>query len=310
MRSCRDSFALCWRVIFFSQPVEGVVEQLGYVEAINHPLRLGQERRTGVVERQPHIDAIGEHLGPLRRRETLQALASSRLVAARHDRQHFGLLRLRQIGQDGHVQLVPLFQAEFIHADMLDDALRIDRFGVAELVPHDARHRFRGNAQTPGHFRFVAADQQTQHMLFEAIRIAGLLAFEGRNQILAMMAVRAAMERRRVRPEPRLAEHVEIAHDPRLAGELQMGFALMAAARARAALGPRPSDLEAVRFAAALVAGDFHALRQIDVDGDAGHGRPWHWTFPPRVSAAGPSKPSSLKKPGRREKPTFPGVRG
>src|ERR1700677_1619645 len=49
----------------------------------------------------------------------------------------------------------------------------------------------------------------------------------------------------------------------------------MATALAAAAFGPHPIDLEAMGLAQALVTGDRDAFGQVDVDGDAGHGRPW-----------------------------------
>lgn len=250
------------------------------MEPIDHRLGLRQQGRTGFVVGGPHVHTITQHLVTLLGREQIQTSYGCFLVAARHHRQHFGMLWITQIGHDGHVQLVTFLQADLVHADIRDDALRIDRqrLAIAQLVLHDEAHRFRRDAQTPGHFGFVGANEHTQHQLLEAIGVAGLLAFERGQEIVAVMAFRAAMEHGLVAEEGRLAEHVEIAHDPHFA-HVEIGFwtrrldGFATWTAARRWQGPR--NFDTVRLGQAMVAGDGNAVGQIDVDGEVGHGRPW-----------------------------------
>src|SRR5579884_3283942 len=101
LRSARVSFALYARVIFFPLGVDRLVEQLGDVEAVHHRPRLGQQRLTGVVEGLPHVRPVRPHPAPLTFAELSQALPPRRLVAALGDRQHLGVLRVAQVGQEG-----------------------------------------------------------------------------------------------------------------------------------------------------------------------------------------------------------------
>src|SRR5882672_10994973 len=86
----RDSFALYWRVIFFSLAVDRVVEQFGHMKPINHPCRVGQELGTHAGVGCPHVDAITAHALTLLFRQTLQALRRCRLIAPLDHRQHLG----------------------------------------------------------------------------------------------------------------------------------------------------------------------------------------------------------------------------
>src|SRR5208283_2769121 len=65
LRSARDSFALYARVIFFSQPVEGLIPQLGHVKTVRDALGVGEQRLAGVVERLPHVHPVAAHLSAL-----------------------------------------------------------------------------------------------------------------------------------------------------------------------------------------------------------------------------------------------------
>ena len=250
------------------------------MEPIDHRLGVFQQRPTGLVVGGPHVHTITQHLVTLLGREQHQARRGCFLVAARQHRQHFGMLWITQIGHDGHVQLVAFLQADLVHADIRDDTLRIDRqcLVIGQLVLHDETHCFGRDAQTPGHFRFVGTDEQAQHQIFEAIGVAGLFAFERRQEIVAMMAFRAAMESGLVAEESRLAEHIEIAHDTHFAN-VEIGFwtrrfdGLAAWTATRGRQGPR--NFDAVRLGQAMIAGDGDAVGQIDVDGEVGHGRPW-----------------------------------
>lgn len=250
------------------------------MEPINHRLGVLQRLSARLVIRRPHVDTIAKHLVPLCRRKQIQASLARFLVAARLHRQHLGILRIGQVGHDGHVQLVALLQTDLIHADICDHTLRIDRHGLAvgQLVLDDETHRLRGDAQSPRHFGFVGADEHPQHLFLEAIGVTGVLAFERRQEIVAMMAFGTAMENGLIAEERGLPENIEIADDAHFA-LVEIGFqacrldglATWTAAR----FGQRPRDFDAVSFGEAMIAGDGDVFGQVDVDGEVGHGRPW-----------------------------------
>lgn len=123
------------------------------------------------------------------------------------------MLRITQIRQDGYVQLVALLQTDFIHANVCDHAFRIDRQGlvVGQLVLDDETHGFRGDAKSPRHLGLVGADEHLQHPFLKAKGVCRLFAFERRQQVVAMMAFRAAMENGLVTEKRGLAENIEIA---------------------------------------------------------------------------------------------------
>ncbi len=250
------------------------------MEPIDHRLGVLQERPARLVVGGPHVHTITQHLGTLLGREQVQARRGRFLVAARHHRQHLGIPRIAQIGHDGHVQLVTFLQADLVHADIRDHALRIDhqRLAVGQLVLHDETHRLRGDAQAPGHFRFVGTDEQPQHQFLEAIRVTCVFAFERRQEVVAMMAFGAAMKDGLIAEEGGLPENVEIADDTHFA-LVEIGFRACRfdgfAARTAARFGQRPRNFDAVRIGQAMIAGDGDAFGQIDVDGEVGHGRPW-----------------------------------
>ena len=83
--------------------------------------------------------------------------------------------------------------------------------GVGQLVADDQADRLGGDAQPAGDFLLVAADQQPQHLLLEAVGVAGVLALEGRDQVLAVVAPGAAVEGGLVDPEAGLAPEVQVA---------------------------------------------------------------------------------------------------
>src|SRR5438874_10860168 len=82
-RSARDSFALYARVIFFSQPVEGFIPQLGHVKAVRDASGVWQRLLACLVEGRPHIHAVAVHLRPLLGRQAFQTGTSGRLVTPR-----------------------------------------------------------------------------------------------------------------------------------------------------------------------------------------------------------------------------------
>jgi hypothetical protein len=96
---------------------------------------------------------------------------------------------------------------------------------------------FGRNAQPPGHFFLVAADEQAQDLLLEAVGVAGVLALEGWDDILAVVTPRAAVEGRLISPEAGLAADVQVADDLYPVAELEVGLVLPPTAVAATALG-------------------------------------------------------------------------
>lgn len=250
------------------------------MKAINRRLGVFQQRPTGLVIRRPHVHAITQYRITLFGCEQMQTRLGCFLVAPWHHRQHARILWITQIGHDGHIQLVAFLQADLVHANVRDDTLGIDhqRLAVSQLILHDETHRVRGDAQTPGHFGFVGADEHLQNVLLEAIRVAGVLAFEGRHEIMAMMTLGAAMKDRLITKESGLSQDFEIADDAHFANVesgFQTGRLDVFATWTATGFGPAPRNLDAVSFGQAVIAGDGDAFGKIDVNGEVGHGRPW-----------------------------------
>ncbi len=267
-------------MIFFSHTIDGFTKQLRDMESIYHRLGVLQQLSTGLVVGCPHVHTITKHPLPLLGREQIQASRGRFLVAARLHRQHLGILRITQIGHDGHVQFVAFLQADLVHADIRDDALRIhhQRLAVGQLVLHDETHGLCRDAQSPRHLGFVRADEHLQNSFLEAIGVTGVFAFERRQEIVAMTAFGAALKNRLIAEEAGLSENVEIADDTHFTNvEIGFqacrlnGFATWTAAR----FGRGPRNLNAVSVSAAMIPGDGNAFGQIDFDGEIGHGRPW-----------------------------------
>ena len=245
-------------MIFFPLPVHGLVELLGDVEAVHDRLGVGQQPPAGVVERLGHVRPVRLHLPPLSLGQLLQALPARRLVPPLGHGQHLRPLRVRQVGQDGDEEFVPLLQAQLVDAHVGDDPPGIDLLGlgVGQLVADDQPDRLGGEAQPAGHLLLGAADEQSQHLLLEAVGVARVPAFEGRQQVLAVVAVRAAVEGRRVDPEAGLAPDVQVPDDLGGVLDLDAGVFLPTAVVTAAAVRPGPGDLEAVAVAVAFVGGD------------------------------------------------------
>jgi len=301
--------ALYARVIFFPLAVHRLVEQLGDVEPVHHRLGVGQQPPAGVVERLGHVRPVRRHPPTLLRGQFFQALAGRRLVAALSHRQHRRPLRVGQVGQDRDEEPVPLLQAQLVDTHVADDPLGINLLGlsVGQLVVDDQADHLRRDAQPPGHLLLGAADEQAQHVLLEAVGVADFLAAEGRDEVLAVVAVRAAVVGRLVDPEAGLAPDVQVADDLDLVRELQVGGGVAVAAITAAASRPGPRDLKAVGVAVAAVGGDGHIGRQIDVDGDGGHrrlrGKRAKAMF--RCIQAGPPT-GNVQRPSGRENPKSP----
>jgi hypothetical protein len=171
---------------------------------------------------------------------------------------------------------VPLLEAQFVDAHVRDDPPGIDLAGpgVDQLVPDDQPHRLRGHAEPTGDLLLGAADQRPQEVLLEAAGIADIPPLEGRDEVLTVAAVGAAVEGRLIDPEAGLAPEVQIPDHLGATLALDPGVALVAAAVTVAALRPRPSDLEAVAVAVAVVGGDGNSGGKIDLNGNGGHDHP------------------------------------
>jgi len=113
------------RVIFFPLPVDDFVELLGDVKAVHHRLRRRQQRPTGIVVRLRHVRPVHLDPAPLRFAQLFQAFPGRTLIASFGDRQHFGLGRVTQVGQDRAEELVPLLEAQLVDAHIGDQPPRI-----------------------------------------------------------------------------------------------------------------------------------------------------------------------------------------
>jgi len=250
------------------------------MESIYYCLGVLQQLPARLVVGGPHVHTITQHLVTLLGREQMQARRGRLLVAARHHRQHLGILRIAQVGHDGDVQLVAFLQADLVHADIRDHTLRIDhqRLAVGQLVLDDETHRLGGDAQPPRHLGFVGADEHPQHEFLEAIGVCRVLAFERRQEVMPMMAFGTAMKDGLIAKERWLTKDLEIPDDAHFA-LVEIGFQACRldgfAPRTAARFGQRPRNFDAVRLGQAMIAGDGDAFGQIDIDGEVGHGRPW-----------------------------------
>ena len=85
-----------------------------------------------------------------------------------------------------------------------------------------------------------------------------------------------AEERGVVDPEAGLAPDIQVSHDlGRRVLHFDRGRRFLFASHTPTPLGPRPIDLEAVAVGVAFVRGEGDTRRQINVDRDGGHDRPW-----------------------------------
>jgi hypothetical protein len=263
-------------VIFPPLPVHGLVEELGDMEPVHHRLRIRQQLPAGGVERRAHIGPVRLHLPPLPLRKLFQAFPGRGLIAALGHGQHLRAVRVRQVGQDGDVQPVPLLQAQLVDPDVRNDPFGGDLLvlGVRQLVADDQGDGLRRDAEPARHVCLGAADQRPQDVLLEPVGVADVPPLERRDEVLPVVAERAAVEGRLVDPEAGLAPHVQIPDDLHRAFVFHPGRLVPAAAGTPVAGGERPGDLEGVAVAVAVIAGDRHPVREIDVDGDLSHGRP------------------------------------
>jgi hypothetical protein len=101
-----------------------------------------------------------------------------------------------------------------------------------------------------------------------------------------MLAAAATVPYRLIDPQPRLSQHIPIAHDTNAAGYLQACLLRHPTTGAAAALRPGPGHCEAVAFAIAIGSSNRDARRQINVKGNLGPGGPrWGGFVRPPASA-------------------------
>src|SRR5579885_650912 len=79
---------------------------------------------------------------------------------------------------------------------------------------------------------------------------------------------------RLINPEARLAPEVQVSDHLHLVRKLQVSRFVPVTTITAAASRQRPRDFKAVAIALAVVSGDGQVGRQVNVDGDGGHGRP------------------------------------
>ena len=77
-------------MIFPPLPIDGLVELLGDVEAVDHRPGVGQQAPAGGVQRRPHVRPVRPHLPPLPLRQSFQALPAGRLIPPRGHGQGHG----------------------------------------------------------------------------------------------------------------------------------------------------------------------------------------------------------------------------
>src|SRR5512147_837633 len=171
--------------------------------------------------------------------------------------------RVAQVGQERHVEPVPLLQAQFIQADVGDHSLGIDPAILGQLVLDDPLHRLGGDPQAAGHVLGRAADERSEHEQLEAGGVGRVFPLERGDDVLAVVAPGTVVEGGLVDPEAGLAPDVQVPDGLRGCLVFDVGVILMAAPLATAAFGQGPADLEAVTVLVAFVAGDLHAGGQV-----------------------------------------------
>jgi len=105
---------------------------------------------------------------------------------------------------------MPLLKAQFIQTDVGDHPLGVDHAILGQLVLDNPLHRLGGDPQAAGYVFRRAADQRPQDELLETVGVGGVLPLERRDQMLAMVAPRTAVEGSLVDPEAGLAPDVEV----------------------------------------------------------------------------------------------------
>jgi hypothetical protein len=166
---------------------------------------------------------------------------------------------------------MPFLEAQLVQADVGDHPLGVDDAVLGQLVLDDVFHHLGRDAQTAGHLLSIAADQRSEHELFEALGVGDVLALERRNDVLPVIAPGTAMEGGLIDPETGLVPDVEVPDHLGRRLERDVGGVLTSAALTAAAFGQGPTDLEAMSVLVAFVTGNLDSRRQIDINDDAGH---------------------------------------
>jgi len=164
------------------------------MEPIRHGTAVGQAQGARRRISRPHIDPMGAHLAVLFLREPVQAPQRRGRVPAALHRQDPRPRRVAQVSHQGHVEFMPLLQAQFIQPDVGDHAPGIDPSILGQLILDDPVDRLGRDPQATGDLLRRAADQRAEHELLEAIRIGHVLALERGDDVLAVVTPRAAVE--------------------------------------------------------------------------------------------------------------------
>jgi hypothetical protein len=272
LRSALVSFALWSRVIFFSLGVHHLVELLGHMEPIGHSAAVLQPRgaRRGIG--RAHVHSVGPDLLALLLREEIQTLLGCGRVLAFGHGQDLGPRRIAQVGHQGHVESMPLLQAQFVQTDVGDDPLGIDLTLLGQLIGHDPFHRLGRNPQATSNVLRRAPDQGPEHKLLEAVGVDDVFALERGDNVLAVVAASTAMEGRLVNPKAWLVPDRKVPNGLRSSFELDLGALLVPTFFTPAPLGQGPTHLETMAILKPVVADDLHSRRKVNVDGHTRHG--------------------------------------
>ena len=170
---------------------------------------------------------MGPDLLALLLREEIQTLLGRDRVLAFGHSQDLGPHRIAQVGHQGHVESMPLLQAQFVQADVGDDPLGIDLALLGQLILHDPFHRLGRDPQASGDVLRRAPDQRSEHKLLEAVGIGDVLALEWGDDVLAVVAASTAVEGSLVNPKARLVPDRKVSNGLRRGFELDLGALLV-----------------------------------------------------------------------------------
>ena len=158
-----------------------------------------------------------------------------------------------------------------VFGEFLKAQFGVDHAILGQLVLDNPLHRLGGDPQAAGYVFRRAADQRPQDELLETVGVGRVFPLERRDDVLAVVAPRTAMEGGLVNPEAGLAPDIQVADGLRGRLELDVGAILMPAPLTATAFGQGPADLEAVSVLVAFLPGDLHARGQVHFDRHVGH---------------------------------------
>ena len=207
------------------------MEPIGHGTAVLQPH--GARRGIG----RPHVHPVGPDLLALLLREEIQTLLGRGRVLASGHGQDLGPRRIAQVGHQGHVEPMPLLQAQFVQADVGDDPLGIDLALLGQLILHDPFHRLGRDPQAAGDVLRRAPDQGSEHKLLEAVGVGDVFALERGDDVLAVVAASTAVEGSLVNPKARLVPDRKVPNGLRGGFELDLGTLLVPAFFTPAPLG-------------------------------------------------------------------------